>query len=75
MSKTTWNFPASTSLVAAKATANSFGLGNSLVAQLLMRRGLVGEALALYLSPDLKRLESPAGMRNIDAVRQNLIAR
>ena len=72
MSKTTWNFPNTASRIAAKATANTFGLGDPLVAQLLTRRGLVGEALALYLNPDLKRLESPAGMRNIDAAAKIL---
>ena len=63
----TWIIPEPASPIAARAAARTFGLGHPLVAQLLMRRGLVGEALALYLAPDLARLEDPAGMRNIDA--------
>jgi single-stranded-DNA-specific exonuclease len=62
-----WRIPEPTSPIAARAAARTFGLGHPLVAQLLMRRGLVGEELALYLSPDLARLEDPAKIRNMEA--------
>ena len=62
-----WRIPEPASPIAARAAARTFGLGHPLVAQLLIGRGLVGEDLALYLSPDLARLEDPRSIHNIDA--------
>ena len=66
-----WLVPPRRSSLAARAAARRFGLSHPLVAQVLLQRGLVADGdLASYLSPDLTRLEDPAGLGNMEpAVR------
>jgi single-stranded-DNA-specific exonuclease len=64
---TTWLIPAPSSALAARAADKLLGLGHPLVAAVLARRGLVGEARSRYLNPELSRLEDPHTLRHLDA--------
>ena len=63
----TWLIPPPTSALAARASDKLLGLGHPLVAAVLLRRGLVGEARSQYLNPELSRLEDPRSLRHLDA--------
>jgi single-stranded-DNA-specific exonuclease len=60
-----WRLPEPASELAARAVARAHGLGHPLVAQILMRRGLIDDALAHYLTPDLSRLFDPRELRHL----------
>jgi len=62
-----WRIPEPTSPIRGPRGGPHLWPGTPPGGQLLMRRGLVGEELALYLSPDLARLEDPAKIRNMEA--------
>ena len=65
-----WNVPTPAPARVARAVARTHGLAHPLVAQILMRRGLVDDALAYYLRPDVATLIEPAGLRHMaEAVR------
>ena len=70
--KTEWAIPAPVSSAAVSAIARANGIKHPLVAQVLRSRGLVGEDLAAYLSPDLSRLEDPGKLGNIEAAARVL---
>ena len=60
-----WKIPEPASELAARAVARAHGLGHPLVAQILMRRGLIDDALTHYLTPDLSRLFDPRELRHL----------
>lgn len=65
-----WQIPPVTSSLAALATARRAGISHPLVAQVLLRRGLIGDRLHEFLHPDLSRLHDPLMLNNLEgAVR------
>lgn len=63
-----WLIPERTSALAARAVAKRYALSHPLVAQVLLHRGLVNDSdLSNFLHPDLSRLESPEGLRQLRA--------
>ena len=65
-----WHIPEPAPARAARAVARTHGLAHPLVAQILLRRGLVDDALAYYLRPDVGTLYDPSTLRYMgEAVR------
>jgi single-stranded-DNA-specific exonuclease len=65
-----WNIPEPAPARVARAVARTHGLAHPLVAQILMRRGLVDDTLAYFLRPDVGTLIDPATLRHMpEAVR------
>lgn len=62
-----WIIPESINPLAARAVAKRFGLSHPLVAQLLLRRGLVDDQkIIAFLNPDLAHLEDPFRLRMLE---------
>ena len=65
-----WHIPEPAPARVARSVARTHGLAHPLVAQILLRRGLVDDALAYFLRPDVGTLHDPSALRYMgEAVR------